>query len=89
MIRGKEVKATADWTKTEGLNIMKTILQLKFDTVPRFRDLVLKHKGKVFVEASRHQIWGIGLPYTSRTLEDPKSWNGENLMGTALKALVP
>lgn len=89
MIKGKQIKATDEWTKTEGLNIMKTILQLKFETVPRFRDLVLQHHGKIFVEASRHQIWGIGLPFTARTLEDSKSWNGDNLMGKALGALGP
>ena len=39
----------------------------------------------VLVEASPHdKIWGIGMKYSDKDIEDPTKWNGLNLLGFAL-----
>ena len=66
-------------------NIVKKILIAKFE-VPEFREELLKHKGKIFVEASpTDAIWGIGFSETD-ALSNIDNW-GENLLGKILTEL--
>jgi ribA/ribD-fused uncharacterized protein len=60
---------------------------LKFSQNPDLLDtFLIKHKDKMFVEASpTDTIWGIGRDLSFPYLEDQSKWNGQNLLGCAIK----
>jgi hypothetical protein len=39
------------------------------------------------IEATRHPLWGVGLPFTSQQIRNQNSWTGKNLMGHVLHEL--
>lgn len=60
----------------------------KFAQNPALAMYLSSTRGRVLVEASpRDLIWGVGLSPTSRDLERPSAWRGENLLGFALMAV--
>ena len=64
-------------------------LVAKFNSCIEFRNFILKHKDKIFAEASPYdKIWGIGLPETDPRATDPNQWLGENRLGKCLNRLV-
>ena len=57
----------------------------KFTQHKDLKDFLLNTKEKILVEASPvDRIWGIGLTAESEKAENPKRWNGLNLLGFAL-----
>lgn len=57
----------------------------KFSQNQTLRDYLLSTKDSILVEASPYdKIWGIGLPETADDIENPLTWQGENLLGFAL-----
>lgn len=57
----------------------------KFTHDEGLKDFLLNTKDRVLVEASPvDSIWGIGLTADSEKAENPKCWNGLNLLGFAL-----
>ncbi|OIN57390.1 NADAR family protein [Arsenicibacter rosenii] len=57
----------------------------KFSQHPDLKDFLLNTKERVLVEASPvDRIWGIGLAADSEKAENPRRWNGLNLLGFAL-----
>ncbi|WP_324670763.1 NADAR family protein [Hymenobacter sp. GOD-10R] len=57
----------------------------KFGQHQDLRDFLLNTKNRVLVEASPvDRIWGIGLAADDEKAENPKRWNGLNLLGFAL-----
>jgi len=57
----------------------------KFTQHNDLKEFLLNTKDRVLVEASPvDRIWGIGLPAESDRAENPKRWNGLNLLGFAL-----
>ncbi len=57
----------------------------KFSQHPDLQEFLLNTKERVLVEASPvDKIWGIGLAADSEKTENPKRWNGLNLLGFAL-----
>lgn len=72
------------------VNAMKTAVQHKFDSSPKFRDELLKEKyrNKTFVEASPYDcIWGIGMSTNNPNINDERRWSGLNLLGSILTKL--
>jgi ribA/ribD-fused uncharacterized protein len=64
--------------------VVKGSLQ-KFKQHQDLKEFLLNTKERVLVEASPVDvIWGIGLSADSDKAENPKSWNGLNLLGFAL-----
>lgn len=63
--------------------IMFDICLAKFTQNEDLRQEILKHSN--YVEASPYdKIWGIGLGEWDEGIEDPKNWNGLNLLGKVL-----
>ncbi len=63
--------------------------RLKFDTHPELKAFLLSAKNRVLVEASPYdKVWGIGLSADTSEAQDPKRWQGENLLGFALTELM-
>ncbi|MCM1314202.1 MAG: NADAR family protein [Prevotella sp.] len=57
----------------------------KFSQNPEFKEFLLKTGNRIIVEASPYdKIWGIGMPANSSGIENPTTWNGENLLGFCL-----
>ena len=57
----------------------------KFSQHKDLKEFLLNTKERVLVEASPvDRIWGIGLSADSDKAENPKRWNGLNLLGFAL-----
>ena len=61
---------------------MKAAVEAKF-SIPTLRQALLSTRGLI-VEATRHPLFGIGLPFNSHCIEDRNAWQGENLMGQIL-----
>jgi len=57
----------------------------KFNQNKPLLDFLLGTGSHVIVEASpTDRVWGIGLSQDAAAVDDPYSWNGENLLGFAL-----
>jgi ribA/ribD-fused uncharacterized protein len=57
----------------------------KFSQHPDLGEFLLNTKERILVEASPvDKIWGIGLAADSEKAENPRRWNGLNLLGFAL-----
>lgn len=57
----------------------------KFSQNMKLKEFLMKTKDKILVEASPYdKIWGIGKSADSKNLENPNTWNGENLLGFSL-----
>ena len=77
---GSKIKAPADWIMSKGIEILKTAIEEKFKE-PSLQTALLETQGLI-VEATRHTIYGIGLPFTSKDLPDKSTWQGGNLIGS-------
>jgi ribA/ribD-fused uncharacterized protein len=57
----------------------------KFRQHPDLQEFLLQTKDRILVEASPvDSIWGIGLAADNARAENPRQWNGLNLLGFAL-----
>ena len=57
----------------------------KFSQNSQLNKVLAETKGKVLVEASPYdKRWGIGMMEGDAGIEDPKNWQGENLLGYAI-----
>jgi len=57
----------------------------KFSQNASLKQFLLSTGNAVIVEASPYDaVWGIGLDAQAPGIEDPATWNGENLLGFAL-----
>ena len=57
----------------------------KFEQHPRRRAWLLATGEDLLVEASpMDRVWGIGLARTDERAQDPRQWQGQNLLGFAL-----
>lgn len=58
---------------------------LKFSQDEDLKDFLLSTGDKILVEASPFDpVWGIGLDSKAPNIENPHTWEGENLLGYAL-----
>lgn len=58
---------------------------LKFGQNPPMKHFLLRTGSTVLVEASPYDaVWGIGLDANAPGIEDPATWQGQNLLGFAL-----
>lgn len=65
--------------------IIKNGNLLKFAQNKELREELLKHKGKIFVEASPVDcIYGVGLHWQDDLILNEKNWKGDNLLGKCL-----
>ena len=85
----KSIKENERWLNSMAEACMKRCLKLKFEQIAEFRDMILLHKDKKFVEATRNSRWGIGLSITSPDIHDESKWRGGNLCGKVIQSLIP
>jgi hypothetical protein len=65
--------------------IMLTGLLAKFEQNPEHKEFLLNTGQKRLVEGSPYDtVWGVGIAYYSRWINNPERWRGENLLGQAL-----
>jgi len=58
---------------------------LKFSQHSHIREILMKYKDKILVEASPYdKIWGIGLGPSDPKVKDESNWNGLNLLGKCI-----
>jgi len=93
MLLGKSVNPPNEWYGEKGANIMKKVIAAKVNQVAKCKELLIAKRGKSFAEATRHRIWGTGVPiYSNETLNKDK-WSGKNLLGSIyddiLKSIPP
>lgn len=83
---GRQVKQfdEATWNDQRSAIVVSGNLA-KFQQHPDLREFLMNTKARVLVEASPvDRIWGIGLAADSERAENPKQWQGLNLLGFAL-----
>ena len=57
----------------------------KFTQNKDLKEILLSTGDKILVEGSPYDsIWGIGLAWDNRLIDDPANWQGQNLLGKAL-----
>lgn len=67
-------------------DIVKRINYLKFSQNPELKISLIMLKDWEFVEASPYdKIWGIGLGEDNPDIFYPEKWQGQNLLGKAIK----
>lgn len=83
---GREVAGFDQQTWTERrFDIVVSGNLAKFSTYPELKQFLINTGKRVLVEASPvDKIWGIGLAENDANCENPKRWNGLNLLGFAL-----
>lgn len=58
---------------------------LKFAQHQDMKEFLINTGDRVIIEASPYDaIWGIGMSITSKGVENPNNWKGENLLGYVL-----
>ncbi|MBD2703275.1 NADAR family protein [Spirosoma sp. BT702] len=85
-IFGRQVRNfdEATWNDKRFEIVVQGSLQ-KFSQHPDLKEFLLNTKERILVEASPvDKIWGIGLAADSEKAENPKRWDGLNLLGFAL-----
>jgi len=84
--KGRAVKNFDIKTWTE--NCFEIVVQgncHKFIQNPEMLEYLLSTGDKVLVEASPYdKIWGIGMKVPHKDINNPRKWQGENLLGYAL-----
>ena len=79
---GRKVKKFDEdlWNK-EKFEIVVTGNFHKFKQNPEIKKELFKYKDCIFVEGSPYdKIWGVGLHFKSKEIENPNNWKGENLL---------
>lgn len=85
-VLGRQVRNFDDiiWNSKRFDIVVQGSLQ-KFLQHKDLKEFLLNTKERVLVEASPvDRVWGIGLTVNSNRAENPKHWNGLNLLGFAL-----
>ena len=83
---GRKIKNFSDskWNENKYQIVLKGNLA-KFSQNEKLKTFLLNTGTRVLVEASPYdKIWGIGLSADQENIENPLTWNGENLLGFAL-----
>jgi ribA/ribD-fused uncharacterized protein len=83
---GRQVKHFDDalWNASRSEIVVRGNLE-KFRQHPDLQEFLLRTKERILVEASPvDSIWGIGLAADDARAENPRQWNGLNLLGFAL-----
>ena len=88
MMLGKKVPIDEEWATTTGTPLMEEALKVKFHQVPEFRDFIVEHREKAFIESSGNKIWGSGIDFYSDDASEPSKWTGKNFLGLTIKKLV-
>ncbi len=74
--------------KAQKEEVMRDVLEAKYDQVPEFRKALLESKGKKLVETVRNQVyWGSGLDSQDTLHTKPEWWMGKNRLGELLMEL--
>jgi ribA/ribD-fused uncharacterized protein len=67
---------------------MIKVCYAKFIANPVLQEKLLSTGNKILVEASPYDdIWGIGMKEDDPDVENPKKWQGLNLLGQALMSV--
>ena len=83
---GREIQGFDEeqWVRSRFDIVVKANLA-KFTSTPELKEFLMNTSNKVLVEASPvDRIWGIGIANDNPSIENPKEWNGLNLLGYAL-----
>ena len=86
--KGKKCSVDEDWTLSTGRRIMQKAIQLKMEQIPLFAQTIIENKDKHYVEATKHLIWGSGVPLTAKSSSDSAQWSGKNLLGQIYDAIA-
>ena len=58
---------------------------LKFNKIPELKELILSTENKILVEGSPYdKIWGVGIRFDHKNINDPLKWKGQNKLGKSL-----
>lgn len=72
-----------EWEK-ERKDILFKGLLAKFSQSTELRSYLLSSEDRMLGEASRNQVWGIGMSLADKSRLNPKLWKGQNLQGETL-----
>ena len=84
----KAVQADKNWVMQSGRDLMKEVVLLKCQQVPRMADVLKQHNTRGFVEATVNPLWGSGITLASNDATSPETWKGLNLFGKILNEIV-
>ena len=85
---GKEVAEDKEWVASTGSSIMKEVVAAKMEQCLEIRETLKKYPDKLFVEATRNNTWGSGVPLTAKDVDNQEAWKGNNLLGKILTTLA-
>ena len=60
---------------------MTKVSRAKIDQIEKCRKFLVAKRGKMLGEATRHPVWGIGIPIRSPGVLNKHMWTGKNLLG--------
>lgn len=83
---GRQVKGYVeeDWSNKRYDYVKELILE-KFKQNPDLLQILKSTKDLVLVEGAWYdKVWGVGIGDTDPSIQDPKLWKGQNLLGKAL-----
>ena len=61
----------------------------KFKQNSELLNTLREYQNCIFVEGSPYdKIWGVGLHWQSKEIENPKNWKGQNLLGKAINKTI-
>ncbi len=82
--RGVKNYDDVEWCGRRQLIVYKGLMA-KFEQNRNLKEELLSTGDALLAECAKgDKIWGIGLAITNEHYQDPKKWNGENLLGYTL-----
>ena len=87
MLLGRDLNTENSEWEAHKTNIMREILQCKYDQCPEFQDSLQKSETKILAEATSHLYWASGLPPSTTSSRACETWPGRNMLGKLLMEL--
>ena len=73
-----------EWSMVHGMDVMREVIELKYNQVPEFKDLIDNSGDAILLEATHDPYWGIGCSHEEADAVPVENLPGRNLLGELL-----